>query len=897
MIEIRLLGELEVKRDGSAVPLPASKKSRALLAYLTATGRPHLRERLCGLLWEGPDDPRASLRWSLAKLRPLLGEHLVAGREHVELRPDGASIDIRDLCTPASATTATLEACAARFRGEFLDALDLPSCFRFQQWCVAERDRYRQAQIAILAELTRRLGDAALPYARQRVLIDPFNEEAHAALIRSLTSSGQSQEALRHYDHCRSLFERELGTRPGAGIEDARRAIGRTPAKAAPLPAAAPSKTAFVGREAELDAIRAATLPLLLLGEPGIGKSRLLLELRDSTRGDTVYARAFAAEMVRPYGPWIDALGALPAEQDRAQLFDAVAKSLEDAALIMVDDLQWIDESSAALLHYLIRSSKAKIVCAARLGEIDDNRHAKQLARSLQSIRLGPMSVEELRKLVSDERAIASSGGNPLYAIELSMRRVDDAAPLQKIITERLSGLEDSAREIVSWAAAIGRQFSAETVGRATGMPAGEMIAALDRLERLAVIRPAGDRSYDFTHDLIRDAAHQLIVGPRRTLVHRHIARALGETHDPDGALAGEILHHASLAGDFEIAASAAVEAGRRCLRLFAFEEALAVARRGLQMTTNTAVQMRLLHIVIMARVATREKVEFMPRIVELIEIAKRSGDAKTASLGATILAALYEETNRYGAAVGASKQMAELSRAADPATAAAAMANAARCLVVLHRDIAEAEALLAQARAIGVESAELPLALGFLDAHLGRTADAIPHLEQAFDAAAREQDHWREWCALYRLVTLALEEGDSAIALRHCQRLRAVAEKMKGGSEAVRSEVVEMLARSMAGERIDLTLALDRLRAVDTKSDLAWALCLVAARESDVERKRVYATEALEAAEAVQRVSESAIARSILGLPVKPSRDLSARARRFMKEIRHGRSRARANV
>ena len=62
MLEIRLLGELEVLRDGTAVPLPASRKSRALLAYLAATSRTHLRERLCELLWEGPDDPRAALR-------------------------------------------------------------------------------------------------------------------------------------------------------------------------------------------------------------------------------------------------------------------------------------------------------------------------------------------------------------------------------------------------------------------------------------------------------------------------------------------------------------------------------------------------------------------------------------------------------------------------------------------------------------------------------------------------------------------------------------------------------------------------------------------------------------------------------------------------------------------
>jgi len=141
MLDIRLLGELAVARDGAVVPLPASKKSRALLAYLAATARPHLRERLCELLWEGPDDPRAALRCSLTKLRPLVDPHLVAARDRVEFRCSGAAIDIRAICTPANATTDQLEECAALFRGEFLDGLDLPGCFRFQQWCIAERER------------------------------------------------------------------------------------------------------------------------------------------------------------------------------------------------------------------------------------------------------------------------------------------------------------------------------------------------------------------------------------------------------------------------------------------------------------------------------------------------------------------------------------------------------------------------------------------------------------------------------------------------------------------------------------------------------------------------------------------------------------------------------------
>ena len=62
---LKLLGDLEIARDGKALELPPSRKTRALLAYLALTGRSFRREHLCELLWEIPDDPRGSLRWSL----------------------------------------------------------------------------------------------------------------------------------------------------------------------------------------------------------------------------------------------------------------------------------------------------------------------------------------------------------------------------------------------------------------------------------------------------------------------------------------------------------------------------------------------------------------------------------------------------------------------------------------------------------------------------------------------------------------------------------------------------------------------------------------------------------------------------------------------------------------
>lgn len=909
MLEIRLMGELQVLREEQPVAMPASRKSRALLAYLVSTGKQHLRERLCELLWEGPDDPRAALRWSLAKLRPLVEPHLIATRDRVGFEEAGATIDLRRLCVPAAATIDSLEECAALFRGDFLEGLDLPACYRYQQWCAGERERLRQSHLAILTELTRRHGpgERALHHARRRVTIDPFNDQAHASLIQVLAALDQNQEALRHYERCRELFQRELGTRPGTAVENARRLIGAQPRTSRPEPAApVHSSSAFVGRTDELAQIETSGKPVLLIGEPGIGKSRILEELRVRSSGPTVYGRAFAAEMVRPYGVWIEALPGFPAENDRVRLFEAVVQRLEGIALIALDDLQWIDESAAALLHYVARHAQSRIVCTARAGEVDDNPYARQLMRDLDFLTLavGPLSAGETRSLVRDELAAQRSGGNPLFALELARSGVESgASPVTALIAGRLAALSGPARELVAWAAAVGHQFDIETVGRATGMPAGEMLAALEKLERSAIIRPAGDRHYDFVHDLVRDAAYQMITGPRRTLVHRHIARALRETHDADGALAGDIVHHASLAGERQLACAAAVEAGKRCLRLFAYVEATNVARRGLQIAESLMgnerleVEMRLLSVIVMSRVPVRERLPFAAKIATTIEQARQAGLGGTAGLGAHLLASMYEETNHYREAADATIQSAESSRTADPAIAALSMATSARCLLVLQRDIAHAERLLLHAAAIGSASPELPLGLGYLRAHQGRAAEAAEHLERALAIASQQQDHWREWVALSRLVTLALEQGDPGLALRQCARLNPVAGKMHGGSERARSDVLEAVARHALGEAVDLDVIFERLHEIDSKSDVAWVLSYLAGIEADPERARRFATEALAAAETVGRDSEAVIARIILGQPAKATRDISARARALLKEKRHGRPRTRAVV
>lgn len=213
-MELRLLGTLTLSRDGSSIPLPASRKTRALLGFLAATGKSERRERLCQLFWELPDDPKGALRWSLSKIRTLVDEgalnRLTADRDAVRLDCDTVQMDWRDMRSAAAGEltliqTNRLEALAA-IEGEFLEGLDLPRCDGFQAWLIAQREDVRKARVAILAELTRRdlPPDSALAYARRWTEVDPFDGDAHVALNRLLEAAGRHGEALK---------QREIGIR------------------------------------------------------------------------------------------------------------------------------------------------------------------------------------------------------------------------------------------------------------------------------------------------------------------------------------------------------------------------------------------------------------------------------------------------------------------------------------------------------------------------------------------------------------------------------------------------------------------------------------------------------------------------------------------------------------
>jgi pimeloyl-ACP methyl ester carboxylesterase/DNA-binding SARP family transcriptional activator/tetratricopeptide (TPR) repeat protein len=202
-VEIRVLGDLAVLRDGEPVRLPPSKKTRALLAFLAVSDRPQRRERLCEMFWEIPDDPRGALRWSLSKLRQIVNtpgcERLEADRNAVFMRKEGIALDFAAVGGLANADLAAcelaeLEQVAARFRGLFLDDLALPRCPEFEAWRAAHVNEMELFRLKLLRQLIDRLHEEperALPYAHALLALLP--EDAELA-----TEASRLAEAARH---------------------------------------------------------------------------------------------------------------------------------------------------------------------------------------------------------------------------------------------------------------------------------------------------------------------------------------------------------------------------------------------------------------------------------------------------------------------------------------------------------------------------------------------------------------------------------------------------------------------------------------------------------------------------------------------------------------------------
>lgn len=959
-LELHFLGDLEVVRNGKILELPPSKKTRALLAYLALADRPSRRDHLCELLWELPDDPRGSLRWSLSKLRRLVDDddrpRILADRNHVAFDAEGVAIDVTALRKFVdggleSLSTEALQKAAARFQGNFLEGLDLTQQDAFFAWCVSERDRVVRAQAELLQALVDRLADAperALPHARALVVRSPYDEAVRANLIGLLVRLGRTDEA----DQQLSMGERllkEIGRAPRGLLVDARfEPPPREPAQEPPTtPHAAPCPSApavasatrlLIGREDETSRLAAAlaevadrgqTRLVLVQGEPGIGKSRLLEVVADLARGAGAYlleASAFESEAIRPFALWTDALRRLAPDaasevfegqdrHNRDQLFGSLTEivareSGERPVVLLFDDLQWCDESSATALHYVARMNRSRPllgVLAAREEELNDNAGV-QLAlrglrrdRLLEDLRLGPLSDEAIEKLIAEHSpgtvpAVRASEcrGNPLLAIELarSQDRGDEGGSLDELVRERLSHLDLDGVYAMRWAALLGPRIDPTSLARVTGLDSNRVGELLESAERLALLLPV-ECGFRFSHELVARSIYSGISPARRRVMHGRVAELLEQDATVDLDRAADLAHHASLSGDAPLAARAMVLAGRLCLRFFANEEALALATRGLRWAEQLPDAERVcstieLRDVALAAAPLDDWEKAAREYVVLAEQALDHGALAHARLGYQMASNVRWMHGQWSHAREETLQAERVTRGASEEDQIIGMAETAKCLAMLERDLSRADAMLMEVQALAarkrVRHHAIPAALGMLRFHRSEMNEAEELFLEARALCKSAGERVDEFLANEYLVMIDLERDRLDSALSRCSALLEIGEKLREGSEAPFARALKGLCHyAIDDEEEALAGALEELRVADAKHRLAYVLtraALLDAERGRTDRAIERAHEALGCAEALERATDIVLAHVALAEAYRAAGDPEAAAR-----------------
>jgi DNA-binding SARP family transcriptional activator/tetratricopeptide (TPR) repeat protein len=551
------------------------RQGRLLFAYLVLNrDRPVRRDELVEALWSEQGPPAggdALLSPPLSRLRKALGEGRIEGRTELALNlPDDAWIDWEVLGEEVAEARATLG------RREWRAAYDharaglaiadrglLPGLeARWIDELRTELASMRLEALEAVAASGARLGSAeraeAERAARAAVEAAPFRESAHAVLIEALRARQNVAEAIRAYERLRLLLRDELGTAPGPTLVALHERLLRAGGEASTAPATADpdgdstlpdrlaqaAATPFVGRREAIERLRAElrraeggeTRLVLLTGEGGIGKTRLIAELAAGAESFAVlYGRCDEEELI-PFGPWIELLGSylervpdaelavllgddgpelsrllpdlrrrlpeLPAPQtgdpdsERYRLFGAVVALISRLAgrgplLVAIDDLHWADRSSLLLGRQLARASRLGGVML--LGSYRDTELPPGHA-------LGDMLADLERDMPLPRLHIEGMDDDEVGALVAETHRADLPPDVLRTIRAETQGNPFFVKQLV--------RHMEETGGLATDVPAGVRDVIARRVARLPehgdqVLRVAALIGRDFDFDVL----------------------------------------------------------------------------------------------------------------------------------------------------------------------------------------------------------------------------------------------------------------------------------------------------------------------------------------------------------------------------------------------------------
>jgi len=395
-VSLKLFGGFQARLEpGLPIKLP-TRKAQALLAYLALHPEPapH-RDSLAALLWPDrtDDQARASVRHALHELRRALAscaDVLKTEGDTVTVDTDLVDLDVAAFGRLlAEGTPEALAQAAALHRGDLLAGLGV-SEEPWEAWLRETRERLRELAGDGLARLLAHQRkadqlDAAVRTAGQLLALDPLQEPVHRTLMRLQAQLGQRGAALRQYQHCVSVLRTELGVEPEAETRQLYQEIlqQRTTARAASVgrrtrvpkvPETRPAETALIGRDAEAAQIREALDRaagerggvLAILGEVGVGKSRLVEELiAHAKRRDArvLLGRAYESDQILLFGPVVDALrtsrvGEDPEVLEKPWTVTFAYRRMPDYEIIEYvceDNREYADDEGATRLRLLER--------------------------------------------------------------------------------------------------------------------------------------------------------------------------------------------------------------------------------------------------------------------------------------------------------------------------------------------------------------------------------------------------------------------------------------------------------------------------------------------------------------------------------------------------------------
>jgi DNA-binding SARP family transcriptional activator len=595
-LQVRLFGSLTVE-DGTRVlgprDLGGSRPKQVLEILLAARGHRVPTDRLADLLWaeDLPQNAGGSLQTFVSVLR----RHLTADREQARdlvvteaeayrFATNLVDFDLdrfdelleRSAHEPTHLARRSLEQALDLVRGEVLE--DEP----YSTWAIDLRGTYQgrvlgahlEAADAALAELDY---PAALAHAEAAAGLDGFSERAHRTAMLALYALGRQHDALDAHRRFRARLDEELGLEPTGETralesailrqEDVRALVPR-PVESSPRKGGGRS-VRLLGRTTELatleraarDGLDGSFALLLLEGETGVGKTRLLDELATSLAGVRL-GRARCSELERdlPYVPlaaalrealadveldaarW-PALGLILPElsagepaQKPTQLdaLEALAEVVAEHApiVLLLDDLQWADPATIAALSYLERRSAdvAAVFVGAARSEAVPLDHPLRRLRPSTVVRLEPLTPAELAPLGMPDLH-ASTGGIPRFVAEVTAGEDGRLSPtLAEALVAQYRAEGPWAYRVLVVASALQQPFEPEPLADLLQTDVTQLTEELERLCERRILRVDGYR-FRFRYELVRDVLLTTLSPARRRLLRERLDE-LGEVRD-----------------------------------------------------------------------------------------------------------------------------------------------------------------------------------------------------------------------------------------------------------------------------------------------------------------------------------------------------------------------------